>query len=51
MMVSRKKIEVQQIKLTPPQIQAAIKSASESIQACAAWKAPQAATQQTQEKK
>lgn len=39
-MTSRDKIEVQQLKLTPDQMQAAMKRASEAVKKMVVWKDP-----------
>lgn len=50
-MTTRDKIEVQQLKLTPHQMQAAMERACENVKTLAIWKDPKAPTRQTEDKK
>jgi hypothetical protein len=49
-MSSREKIVVQQLKLTPDQMQAATKRASESVKKMVVWRDPKAPAQKSQDK-
>ena len=49
-MSSRERIEVQQLKLTPDQMRAAMKRASETVKKMVAWKDPKAPAQKSQDK-